>query len=403
MELKTALNKSITAYMVANQLGSIYKSGKSWYDEKHTFRVTIQSNNPVYDEAQRWIRRSTDVTAHHSIVAKAVGSSTVPADRYSSGSPNVTVLEPQIDERSTSEFMFKGHKIAVALYKPDKPDTNSGYLQMSPDSLIFSTRSPAGQQVILEQLQHLLREQQRAAKSNYLWTVSSYGEWNKRKITVPRPIESVILADGQRERICNDLEKFIESEDQYNRRALPWHRGYLFYGPPGTGKTSLANALSNHFGLDLWYLSLADLGKDATFQSLVREINTGGILLLEDIDVFGTVKDRDAEKNEVSLSGLLNALDGLMTPHGLITVMTTNNRDVIDKAILRPGRIDMDEYVGYACSSQIARAFEYFYSEPLDEVIDVSELTLATVMEIFKKNSENPEASRKELVGLTYL
>ena len=64
-----------------------------------------------------------------------------------------------------------------------------------------------------------------------------------------------------------------------------------------------------------------------------------GMLLLEDIDVFHAAARRDDDAGSITLSGLLNALDGIATPHGLLTVLTTNTPEVLDHAVVRAGRM----------------------------------------------------------------
>jgi len=70
--------------------------------------------------------------------------------------------------------------------------------------------------------------------------------------------------------------------------------------------------------------------------------------LLEDVDVFHSATERDDEGSGVTLSGLLNALDGIATPRGLLTVTTTNDPSALDVAVIRPGRVDLSEQFGYA-------------------------------------------------------
>jgi chaperone BCS1 len=169
------------------------------------------------------------------------------------------------------------------------------------------------------------------------------GDWSRRDDLPPRALASVVLRAGQLERLVDDLGGFIASEADYARLSQPWHRGYLFHGPPGTGKTSVARALANHFDLPVHYLPLGDLERDADLMNLVGQIRSRSILLIEDADVYHAAVDRDDDSPKASLAAMLNALDGVWTPHGLVTVLTTNDRDALDTALLRPGRVDVTE------------------------------------------------------------
>ncbi len=91
------------------------------------------------------------------------------------------------------------------------------------------------------------------------------------------------------------------------------------------------------------------------------------ILLLEDIDSAGLVKRQEEggkgkDNNGISLSGLLNAIDGVASPEGRVLVMTTNCPEKLDKALIRPGRIDIKIQFTMATRSQISQLFTCMYS-----------------------------------------
>jgi ATP-dependent 26S proteasome regulatory subunit len=146
-------------------------------------------------------------------------------------------------------------------------------------------------------------------------------------------------------------------------------------------------------------MPLNDIRQDEDLMSLVADVN-GGILLLEDIDVFHAATIRDDEA-KTTLSGLLNALDGVATPPSLVTIMTTNNPDILDEALVRPGRVDRHERFGFADSDQLTRLFFYCYRTSPTSTFDVQkDVTLAQVSEIFKHNFGDPPKAEAELHGL---
>lgn len=132
-----------------------------------------------------------------------------------------------------------------------------------------------------------------------------------------------------------------------------------------THNTSVARALANHFGMPMYYLPLADLEKDADLMSLVTDIGPKSMLLLEDVDVFHAATERNDEEG-TTIAALLNALDGIWTPHGLITVMTTNNRDALDDALIRAGRVDVDMEFTSLDDNQAAILAEWITQKPCD-------------------------------------
>jgi chaperone BCS1 len=83
-----------------------------------------------------------------------------------------------------------------------------------------------------------------------------YGEWVISTWAPKRPLESVILPDGTADKLIADVQTFLDSEQWYMDRGLPYRRGYLFYGPPGNGKTSIAMSLATHFDRDIGVLNL---------------------------------------------------------------------------------------------------------------------------------------------------
>ncbi len=165
-----------------------------------------------------------------------------------------------------------------------------------------------------------------------------------------------------------DVEQFLNDADEYKARGIPHKRGYLLYGIPGTGKTSIIAYLSKKFKMDILMLSSTSIAK---FDQLIGDINPGSIILIEDIDMtiagdsnrnaIMKIKEdpsddlsaEDDSEPEIeaaeifssvlikdSMRDFLNALDGICDFQGSIIVATTNKPNVLDGALLRPGRID---------------------------------------------------------------
>ena len=100
---------------------------------------------------------------------------------------------------------------------------------------------------------------------------------------------------------------------------------------------------------------------DVDFMRAIRRIPENTLLVLEDIDVlFEARKKNDENKSGISFSGLLNSLDGISHVDNQIIFMTTNCKMVLDKALVRPGRIDLDVEFKYSTKLQIKTMFEKF-------------------------------------------
>jgi chaperone BCS1 len=184
-----------------------------------------------------------------------------------------------------------------------------------------------------------------------------------------RPLESVILAAGVKERVLSDVEDFIGSMNWYRDRGIPYRRGYLLYGPPGTGKSSFIQALAGELDFNICLLNLSERGlTDDRLNHLLTNAPARSIILLEDIDA--AFANRRVQSDEhgyrganVTFSGLLNALDGVASSQERIVFLTTNHFERLDPALIRPGRVDLYQELGPLTREQTQRLWRRFYSD----------------------------------------
>ncbi|KAI9371852.1 putative mitochondrial chaperone BCS1 [Aspergillus egyptiacus] len=184
-----------------------------------------------------------------------------------------------------------------------------------------------------------------------------------------RPLESVILDKGVKERIVEDIKDFLSSGQWYHDRGIPYRRGYLLYGPPGTGKTSFIRALAGELDYDIAVLNLSERGlTDDRLNYLLTLVPKRTLVLLEDVDAAfsnrRTQTDEDGYRGaNVTFSGLLNALDGVASGEERIIFLTTNHVERLDAALVRPGRVDMTVRLGEVTRYQVGCLWDRFYGD----------------------------------------
>lgn len=328
-----------------------------WRD-RQAYHVVIHDHDDLYFYVHEWVLEQLAEEDRRNLraITRRSLSEVVQGERQEQWK-----VQLHYDGTRTQELVIEGHPVRVSVEEVEEAGSKGLGDLSKPRKVVFRCVDQAGRDAVLAALQGLADLRGRTERNPRLITTGRWGDWRVVGHEKPRPLSTVHLPEGVAEGVLADLRLFLDSEDEYLRLGLPWHRGYLFYGPPGTGKTSLARALASELGMDLYHMPLGDLAKDVVLNELAGGVSQRSALLLEDVDVATSASHERADADDddghdagqgVTLAGLLNMLDGVTTPHGLVVFMTTNFRDALDPALTRPGRADLDLELGYVAERE---------------------------------------------------
>ncbi|KAB1216699.1 putative mitochondrial chaperone BCS1-B [Morella rubra] len=235
--------------------------------------------------------------------------------------------------------------------------------------------------VVKEGKEIRVKNRQRKLYTNspgYKWPSYKQTMWSHIVFEHPATFETMAMEPGKKKEIIEDLLTFSKSKDFYAKIGKAWKRGYLLYGPPGTGKSTMIAAMANLLNYDVYDLELTAVKDNTELRKLLIETTSKSMIVIEDIDcsldLTGQRKkktekssDEEIEKSlkeiakreakeegsssKVTLSGLLNFIDGLWSACGgeRLIVFTTNYVEKLDPALIRRGRMDKHIELSY-CS-----------------------------------------------------
>lgn len=202
--------------------------------------------------------------------------------------------------------------------------------------------------------------------------------WEEVTIRSNKHFSNTVLSGDVTKDLVDDISWFMESEQYYIQRGIPWKRGWLLYGPPGCGKTSIIKATANEYSMDIFTFDLAQLTicRDANslFSKLVTQTNIIAgerphILVFEDIEKQNIFPDGRMEyygkDQHLIWSAILNELDGVAEGDGQLIFMTANNlekfQSINQDALMRPGRLDKIIKVDFCDNTQAKNLISQFY------------------------------------------
>ncbi|KZP28643.1 P-loop containing nucleoside triphosphate hydrolase protein [Athelia psychrophila] len=279
---------------------------------------------------------------------------------------------PSVD--TTHTIYYNGHWLRITRTMRSSDWGQESALKVS----VVARNNDILKQLVLEAKREYEKDAEH--KVHIFMADTSFGGWRWNGARQKRPMSSIVLQPGVKDMLLTDCKDFLASEDWYAERGIPFRRGYLLHGVPGSGKTSLIHSLAGELGLDIYVVSLSAKGmSDNTLTTLMGGVPTRCILLLEDLDAAftkgvsrdasatgaPTVKTKEAavedDGSTLSLSGLLNSLDGVAAAEGRLLFATTNHIERLDPALSRPGRMDVWVNFTHATQYQAEGIFKCFF------------------------------------------
>lgn len=216
---------------------------------------------------------------------------------------------------------------------------------------------------------------------------TTQGQEDGRKNT----FADVAGADEEKEEL-SEIVEYLKTPSKFNMLGAKIPKGVLLVGPPGTGKTLLARAVAGEAGVPFYSISGSDfvelyVGVGA---SRVRDLfekakkTRPSIIFIDEIDAVGRQRGAGLggghDEREQTLNQLLVEMDGFTGNEGVIVMAATNRADILDHALLRPGRFDRQVYVGYPDLKGREEILKvHARGKPLGPNVDLSTIAKSTV------------------------
>ena len=292
----------------------------------------------------------------------------------------------------TQLFLKDIHKL-VKKHNEENPDDpiSMDYSRGIPNWVYFALIGGIATLIVLDNaLWNMSQNQQqmqiRQDQGRQQFTKSKFSLQSHRTAT----FDDVAGAEEEKEEL-KEIVEYLRDPEKFTRLGARVPKGVLMVGPPGTGKTLLARAVAGEAGVPFFSVSGSEfvemyVGVGA---ARVRDLfaqakaNAPAIVFIDEIDALARKRATDLytgnEERETTLNQLLVEVDGFTTEENIILIGATNRADVLDPALMRPGRFDRQVHVGYPdIKAREAILKVHIKEKPLANEVDLSEVAKNT-------------------------
>ena len=365
---------------------------------------------------------------------------------------NVEKIKFVIDPRGGDTLYFDDNKeinICSDVYIDSRIITNMNFttyeLQVYSYTIKYETLNEFVENCLNDYIRSNNKDGNRQIEQFY-FKLNSYSNINKTIIydeynfVTNKSFDNIFFKD--KKIIKKRLDVFLNNQEWYNRKGIPYTLGFILYGYPGTGKTSTIKAIAKYTGRHIIDISFNKIKKYSELKTAFtekrinnRDIPVGKrIYVFEDIEsILDAIEERNLKNNKfnngnitkalagtfdispdelkninkimennddsITMADFLNLLDGCVEPSGRICIMTTNRYNMLDKAVIRPGRFDCHVFFDNASTSVILQIIKHFYKEDLPESQDIQGNNQILVLEN-NVRSKNIKKSRNKSINI---
>ena len=361
--------------------------------KRYMYQSTIDSTNDImYREFSKWYEDTYGHTLKSVYVAirRSDYYDKMLEDEFEDGAKFGLFRTPIKD---FTWFKYKGVKIWMSK-KKERPQGigNNGVTTMAIETYVLSVfNNPTILRELEQELFDRFIQRQKNKKSNSIFLADKWTGFTQKEIESFKTFDKLFFQE--KDSIMKYLEDFEASSETYKRLGVNMKKGILLYGPPGTGKTNIAMAASRYLKRDIYIINLSTV-TDADLIQKMSQVPSGSIVLYEDIDCIfkkdvedkgeevGESESRELkEKVKISFSTLLNVLDGVYAPENVLVFMTTNHPEILEKAMIRRGRIDRKYYIGVPGKKEVNEFLSFFYEEQIN-INYTGDFTISDIQEM---------------------